>query len=211
MVDLKGTYRFNNCNDMKTIMPNMRDGVLSTEEPNALNSRVTNGNQVKKPNPLKTKYAAYYNTKRSDINASVFQNYLKTYHNVNSGVDIPFTAIVIKAVANWAKSKTPLSFNQRKVLFEECSESNVKKGTSQMCAPLLCLFFGCDLMVTEDKDVLQEIANGTVCKFPKLVLQQGAELEKIKNYDSWVHAVGTDNIEYIEVKWQDCDHFVGKF
>jgi hypothetical protein len=30
-------------------------------------------------------------------------------------------------------------------------------------------------------------------------------------YDYWVHAVGTNNIEYIEVKWQDCEHFVGKF
>jgi hypothetical protein len=81
---------------------------------------------------------------------------------VNSGVNIPYTAIVIKAVANWAKSKTPLSFDQRKVLFEECPESDEKKGTSQVCAPLLCFFFGCDLMVTENEDVLQGIANGTV-------------------------------------------------
>jgi hypothetical protein len=30
-------------------------------------------------------------------------------------------------------------------------------------------------------------------------------------YHYWVHTVGTDNIEYIEVEWQDCEHFVGKF
>jgi hypothetical protein len=30
-------------------------------------------------------------------------------------------------------------------------------------------------------------------------------------YDYWVHAVGMDAVEYIEVEWQDCDHFVGKF
>jgi hypothetical protein len=160
---------------------------------------------------LKDKYVTYYNTKRSDINASVFRNYLKTYHNVNSGVDIPYTAIVIKAATNWAKSKTPLSFDQGKVLFEECPEWDVKKGTSQMCAPLLCLFFGCDLMVTENEDVLEGIANGTDCKVRKLVLKQDAKLEKIKMYDYWVHAVGTENIEHIEVEWQDCEHFVGKF
>jgi hypothetical protein len=129
MVELKATHRFNGCNDMKTMMPNMRDGVLSTEERNTLNSRVindnevVNDNEVKKPNPLKTKYATYYNKKRSDINASVFRNYLKTYHEVNSGVDILYTAIVIKVVANWAKSKLRLSLDQRKVLFEECPES----------------------------------------------------------------------------------------
>jgi hypothetical protein len=122
-------------------MPNMRDGIMSTEEQNTLNSRVTNDNEVRKPNPFKIEYATYYNKKRLDINASVFRNYLKTYHNVNSGVGIPYTVIVIKAVANWAKSKTSLSFDQRKVIFEELSESDVKKGTSQMCAPLLCLFY----------------------------------------------------------------------
>ncbi len=45
MVELNNTHRFNDCNDMKTIMPNMRDGTLSTEERNALNSRVINNNE----------------------------------------------------------------------------------------------------------------------------------------------------------------------
>jgi hypothetical protein len=80
---------------------------MSTEKRNTLNSCVINYNEVKKPNPLKTKYATCYTKTRSDINASVFQNYLKTYHNMNSGVGILYAAIVIKAVADWAKSKIP--------------------------------------------------------------------------------------------------------
>jgi agmatine/peptidylarginine deiminase len=66
-------------------------------------------------------------------------------------------------------------------------------------------------MVTQNEDVLVGIANGTVCKFRNLVLKQGVELEKIQMYDCWVHAVGMDAVEYIEVEWQDCDHSVGKF
>jgi hypothetical protein len=57
---------------------------------------------------------------------------------------------------------------------------------------------------------LHRIANGTVCKFRKLVLKIG-KLGKIKMYDHWVHAAGMDDVEYIEVEWHDCDHFVGKF
>jgi hypothetical protein len=152
IVELKGTNRFNDCcADMKMIMPNMQDGVLSTEEWNTLNSHAIIGKEVKKPNPLETKFATFYNAKRADINATVFRNYLKTYHNMNSGIDIPYTAIVIKANTNWAKIKIPLSFDQRKVLFKECPDSNVKKGTSQMCAPLLCLFFGCYSMAGNGK------------------------------------------------------------
>jgi hypothetical protein len=67
-------------------------------------------------------------------------------------------------------------------------------------------------MVTQNEDLLLGIANGTVCKFQKLVLKQGVELKNIPMYDYWVHTVTMDAVEYIEVKWQDCDHFVvGKF
>jgi hypothetical protein len=40
MVELKGTHRFNDCSDMKTIMPNMRDSVLSSKDWEILNSRI---------------------------------------------------------------------------------------------------------------------------------------------------------------------------
>jgi hypothetical protein len=56
----------------------------------------------------------YLSQTATNINASVFRNYLKTYHNVNSGVDIPYTAILIKAVVNWAKSKIPCHLISRK-------------------------------------------------------------------------------------------------
>jgi hypothetical protein len=53
-------------------------------------------------------------------------------------------------------------------------------------------------MVTENEDVPQGIANGMACKFRKLVLKQGAELEKIKMYDYWAHAAGTDTIKTLK-------------
>ena len=116
---------------------------MSVEQQNVLNSRVIDGKHMKKPNPLKTKYATYFNAKRADINATVFQDYLKTYHTGISESNIPLTAIVIKAGTNWNKSKIPLTFSQQKVFFEECSEADVKRG-NQMCAQLLCLFAGCN-------------------------------------------------------------------
>ena len=211
MVELKGTHRFNECAEMKRIMPNIRDGVLSEEDRAILNSRVINGKDVKKPNPLKTKYATYFNAKRADINATVFRNYLKTYHEGKSESEIPLTAIVIKATTTWNKSKIPLTFDQRKVLFENCSEADVKRKQSQMRAPLLCLFSGCNLMVSLNNDVVNGIANGTTCTFRKLVLKRGAKLEKTKMYGYWVHSISMEAVEHIEVEWQDCNHFVGKF
>ena len=211
MVELKGTHHFNSCADMKKIMPNMQNGVLSAKDRKILNSRVINGKDIKTPNPLETKYATFFNAKRSEINASVFRSYLKTFHKGKSESDIPLSAIVIKATTYWNKSKIPLTFDQRKVLFEECSEANVRRNKSQMCAPLLCLFSGCNLMVKLNEDVVHGIANGTTCKFRKLVLKPGTELEKIQMYGYWVNAISIETVEYIEVEWQDCDKFIGTF
>jgi hypothetical protein len=211
MVELKGTHRFNSCEEMKKVMPNMRNGVLSAKDREILNSRVINGTDVKKPNPLETKYATFFNKKRSERNASVFRSYLKTYHNQNPESEIPLSAIVIKADTKWNKSKIPLTFDQRKVLFEQCSEANVRRNKSQMCAPLLCLFYGCNLMVTLNEDVVHGIANGTTTKFRKLVVKPGTELQKIQMYGYWVHSISMEAVEYVEVEWQDCDKFVGTF
>jgi hypothetical protein len=136
MVELKGTHRFSGCPDMQRIMMNMRNGSMSSEDRKILKSRVINGKEIKQPDPLTTKFAVYFNAKRADINASVFRDYLKTYHKGKTESEIPLTAIVKKSSTKWNKSKRNLTFDQRKVLFEECSEANVKQQ-NQMCAPLL--------------------------------------------------------------------------
>jgi hypothetical protein len=66
-------------------------------------------------------------------------------------------------------------------------------------------------MVTQNEDVLHGIANGTVCKFRKLILKPGVEIGKVQMYNYWVNTITMDDVEYIAVECQDCDHFVGKF
>jgi hypothetical protein len=80
-----------------------------------------------------------------------------------------------------------------------------------MCAPLVCLFSGCNLIVTQNKDVLHRIANRTVCKFQKLILKLGVEIGKNQIYSYWINTIAMDDVKYIEVEWQDFDHFLGKF
>jgi hypothetical protein len=210
MVELKGTHRFNSCPHMRRIMPNLRNGVLSEEDRKILNSRVINGRGVKKPDPLTTKYAVSRNIKRDEINVGVFRNYLQTYHKGKSESEIPLSAIVIMSTTKWNKSQRALSFDQRKVLFEECSESHCRIQT-QMCNPFLCLFTGCNLMVTKNIEVLIGIANGTTCKVRKVILKANSEMKKIKVYDCWVNSVSIEDVEQIEVEWLDCDKFVGTF
>jgi hypothetical protein len=60
------------CVDMKRIMPNIQEDVLSAEDQKILNSPDINGNDVKKPNLLETKYATFFNAKRANINATIY-------------------------------------------------------------------------------------------------------------------------------------------
>jgi hypothetical protein len=45
--------------------------------------------------------------KNTNINATAFRNYLKTYHTEILESNIPMTAIVIKAGRNGTKAKPP--------------------------------------------------------------------------------------------------------
>jgi hypothetical protein len=47
-----------------------------------------------------------------------------------------------------------------------------------------------------------------MCKFRKITLKPGIEMGKMQMYNYWVNTIATDNMEYIKVEWQDCDHFV---
>ena len=131
MVELKGNHRFSKCKKLQEIMCEMRQGRLSEENRKILNSRVIDGENVKMPNLMEVQFATFFNNKRAQINADVFKLYLEKYHKDATKDSIPLSGIVIKAKAKWNGYDKELSFDQRKVLFEECSESDCKNSQQQ--------------------------------------------------------------------------------
>jgi hypothetical protein len=214
MVELQGTHRYSKCPVMQDIMPRMRNGELTEQDRQNLNSRVIDGTNVRMPNPSTTRFATFCNQARSEINGYAFKTYLQQYHRGSTENQICNTALVIKAEAHWvsgvSKNKK-FSFTQRKILFENCSEADIKNSNSQRCDPLLCLFDGCSLMGNENKDVQNGIANGTTSIFKKAQLKPGAKLHPIKLHGFWVNAVSVDDVEYLLLQWQDSSRFVGTF
>ena len=209
MVELKGTHRYSDCEKMKSIMPRVREEGLSAEDRKTLNSRVIDGKKITMPDPATTRYATYHNKNRCEINARVFKNYLEVYHATCTEQNIPKTGIVIKANARWARTKVPLSFEQRKILFEECSDADCKSG-SQHCDPLLCLFSNCNVMGTTNDDVDNGIANGVTAVFKQIHLLDEANLVPIQLYGFWVYSVNIQDVKSLEMEWQD-SRFKGRF
>ena len=211
MVELKGTHRYNRCSIMQQIMPKVRENGLSNEDREILNSRVIDGLTLKIPNPKKTRFATFSNEKRCAINAHVFKHNLIQNHSECTESNICTSSIVIKAHAEWPQRNIPLSFGQRKLLFEECPEAKIKNTQSQRCDPFLCLFDGCNVMVNENVDVENGIANGTTCIFKKAKLKPGAILYPIKMHGYWVNSVSVDDVEHLQLQWQDSSRFIGTF
>jgi hypothetical protein len=211
LVELKGGHRYKNCSFMQTKMSEIRSSGLSDDDRKILNSRVIGTNGLKMPKCSDTRFATYYNKKRSQINAEIFRNYLKQYHGKCTQTDICDSAIVIKCNAQWSNLKVPLTYEQRKVLFEEVSEADTRNSSNQKCDPLLCLFYGCHLMGNANSDVANGIANGTTGIFKKAHVQEGAILQPIKMHGFWVNAVNVDDVEFLELEWHDSTRFQGKF
>jgi len=210
MVELKGTHRFNQCPHMRRIIPGFREYGLTDEDRATLNTRVIDGVHVKLPDISTTKFASWTNATRSGFNAAVFRTYLEKHHGHCTKENIPKTAIVIKANAMWAKSKTPLSFNQRKILFENCPDGKCKASDNKYFDPLLCLFFNAQMTKNDNIDVGSGIANGTMAFFKKIYLLPQYQLIPIQLHGFWVYSIDIGQVESLELEWYD-SKFKGRF
>jgi hypothetical protein len=210
MVELKGTHRYKNCAKMARIMPGIRENGLSESDMKILNTRVVDGRRLKMPPLNSTRFATFFNKSRSRINSAVFLEYLKKYHANVDQSNIPRTGIVIKGQVKWAGCQAAFTFEQRKVLYEQCCEADIKGNRRKRADPFLCLFSGCDLMGTMNEDVKNGIANGTTGKFRKIKFKPGKVSSPIQVHGYWIHSINIEDVEYLELEWSD-SQFQGRF
>ena len=211
MVELKTPHRFRNCKVLKKLMPELHTEGLSEENRKILNSRVIDGKNIVMPAIAKTRFATYHNRNRAEINARIFEQYLESQHADATEENIPTSAIVIKSSPKWARCKKKLNYSQRKVFFEQCSEADTNNYNKKRFCPLLCLFSGCMLMGTENKEVKNGIANGTQSTFEKVKIKPGKVPHPIKMHGKWVYAIDIEDVEYLQLRWYDSATFEGTF
>jgi hypothetical protein len=124
---------------------------------------------------LETKYVTFFNAKRADDSAVVFPSYLKMYHKGKSESDILLPVIVIKATMKvikatmkWSKSKFPLIFDHNAKSLLKNSQTWHKPNVCSLVMSLLWMQLDGH---GKKRCVVSRIANGTACKFWKLVLK----------------------------------------
>ena len=89
---------------------------------------------------------------------------------------------------------------QRNILLTCCSDADILGGGSKRIDPMLKLYVGCPLIINDNINVENKIANGSVATFRSVKLKNGFEDCFIVNIDGhYVRFVEACNVDHIEV------------
>ena len=89
---------------------------------------------------------------------------------------------------------------QTKYFYENCGESNIKTTRSGRVDPVLKLYMGCDVMITENVDVYNGLANGTRAKLTSVIIKQQSNVFNINiGNNTIVKGIYASNIKSINL------------
>ena len=152
-----------------------------------------------------TQFVTCKNNKRAEIHMNLFKDHLKHHHANCDENNVPSNAVVIKPDPMWARSNVPLSVEHQKILVEECSEADAWNSyKNKRCHPMLCLWHGCNLVVTGDVHDINGIARGATATFEKVCLKASKPATPtMQMFGHWVHAVDITEVDHLLLRWQD--------
>jgi hypothetical protein len=134
-------------------------------------------------------YATSTNKDRMAINDGIFAKHLENTHSKNPNDVPPSHTICIKAGdLMFKRSGTHGAYDAmnskcKDIIYASCGEAHVENVEEhKMHDPLLKLYHGRPLMINENQDVKNCIANGAMCAFEAVELKEGItrhDMEKI--------------------------------
>ena len=196
-VELHGMYRFADDVLWGECLKRFRDGVPLPSDFHSINDRVVQSNGRTRDEddiPEHISYATPRNKERDAINAGIFSKIIQTR---------PEQALVIFSDKLGIKKKGDSKYTPVTNCFfwEECGESDcVFKGRTTRMDPVLKLYSDCPVMLTENFDVDNRMANGTQGLLVKVVLKSGQSTSKILIDGVLVQAVFASKISYIRLR-----------
>ena len=203
-VELKGGHRFKDRRYFE-LLNRLRDGTITKTDFDFTDSRVISKRNKISLNdmPPGTQIACSTNKDRCTMNHSAFRSHLRNTHEIN-GNTCAHTLIVCASSLKWFRSKKVLSKKARHDLYEKCGDFNVQRSSSKFLDPFLKLYIGIPLMLTDNDDVPNGIANGTLCTLKKVLLKRNGITHmtsiSIDTYN--VNCIESSYIEHLIVEIQ---------
>ena len=97
----------------------------------------------------------------------------------------------------------------RDTFYAACSDAHLTKTRTIHFDPMLKLFVGCPVMITENVCVEESIANGSMCEFRGVTLKDEFEwktaFQKIQIYGYYVYCVDADKLQSLQLALMDDD------
>ena len=161
------------------IMARFRDGRPTKQDIELLNKNccITNTHRPTPNIPV----AVYRNRNRDAINCAQFEYFCERNRREDPTVIFEGALLIFMdqlQMRDGVKSFVPVTSNEAKSIFyQRCGENACKTGdmTSGRVDPVLKLFRGCRMMLTENKDVPNGQANGSRLKVLRVNIKVGEE------------------------------------
>jgi len=143
---------------------------------------------------------------RSKINNAIFAEHIRKTHSANPREPMPMHTLVIRSDdLTWKSNQKSFGPTARHSLWSECSDCHIKTAGShgKFVDPFLKLSTLIPLMYTENHDVPNGIANGTLCYLLKVVLHADVTEADfcLMNIDGYfVRTIDATKVDYLLCK-----------
>ena len=179
-IELDGHWRFREDPQWGDIMLRFREGCPTYDDIHKINTECHVDN--KKP-PPGVQIATHTNKNRDAVNACMFEQFCQVNKPTNGQVLKQAAMIFMDdlAMKNSVGVKIPLTSNAvKKFFYENCSESKCDVGEKGRVDPVLRVYVGCPMMLTENKDVPNGQANGSRIRLKSVRMKFGEQPFKLR-------------------------------
>ena len=217
-LELKTNHRFQNDVQWGKLLERYHPEGPSKRDIKTINTQVLGLGDGKyfteKDLPYNLCYAVKTNLNQNAINDAIFKKVIEETHFKDLSEPPPKFTICIKALQMTKKvNRTKQTYRDiiyqvlQNIVHACCGNVHIGggRGGTQHYDPLLNLYIGCLVMITENLDIQNLMANGSMCISKGLKLTDPQKtMECINIIDGYyVNCVETDDIEYTEVELQE--------
>ena len=198
-LELRTNHRFKDDPEWGYLLECLRGKGLTKDQVATINTRVVKSNQ---PIPKGIPYASHENKDRCATNDGIPLQHVRQTHSRDPS-DVPPNHTVIVLASNLKFKVAGGRYEdmpdlQRNILLTCCADADVCCGREEV-DPMLKLYVGCPVMITENLDVEHKIANGSMATFKQVILKQGTEASFVSLDGYRVRCVAASDVQHIEV------------
>jgi len=212
-LELRTSHRFNDDIPWGNLLGRFRDNGPSVNDVDLINERQigSENGPTEDDLPPDITYAVKNNLDRAAINDGIFASHLKQTHFKSQNILPPKHTIIVRASdVEWHRGNDEyVAMNQEAldIFYACCGDGNVKsrKG-SKYYDPFMKLYYKRRVMLSENIDVGNGVANGTMCEFEGIVFKEGVDydqLEKVVIDDYYVWTISVPQIDSIKLRILD--------